>query len=325
MTLLSRPMAAGSGATLRLARCVPGLYDAVHFGLLRNGGRGASVAGAVVRSGLVRPLQKHLDQNPAELVISVGPPGAVAMNALAGRYPALRHVVLCGDAAPHRLWVGEHVDLYLLTSAGAEPHVRKFAPATPIATIPPPVRSEFYRALARPAARIGLGIADEDRCVLLIMGSRGIGALAGIAAKLIWAGFHVIVVAGRNARLEGRLRQLASGPDGGRLTVFGYTDRVAELMAAADLVITGPGSVCAEARTVGRPLLLLDSVPGHGRENLLAEVARGSAAITPPGPDAVAAAAAACLSRDEPPVPGPVRSVADWETLFCGALELVCG
>ena len=59
--------------------------------------------------------------------------------------------------------------------------------------------------------------------------------------------------------------------------MFGFTDRIPELMAAADLVITSSGDTCAEARAVGRPLLLLDLVPGHGRDNLQHELELGDA------------------------------------------------
>ena len=48
-------------------------------------------------------------------------------------------------------------------------------------------------------------------------------------------------------------------------------------MAAADLVITSSGDTCSEARAVGRPLLLLDVVPGHGRDNLQHELELGDA------------------------------------------------
>lgn len=38
-------------------------------------------------------------------------------------------------------------------------------------------------------------------------------------------------------------------------------------MAAADLVVCLPGATtCSEARVVGRPLLLLDVMPGHGHD-----------------------------------------------------------
>src|SRR5450631_2049590 len=68
-----------------------------------------------------------------------------------------------------------------------------------------------------------------------------------------------------------------------RVRAFGFTDAVPALMAAADLVITSSGDTCTEARVVGRPLLLLDVVQGHGRDNLQHELELGEAAVTSPG------------------------------------------
>ena len=66
---------------------------------------------------------------------------------------------------------------------------------------------------------------------------------------------------------------------------FGFTDRVPELMAAADLVVALPGATtCSEARVVGRQLLLLDVMPGHGRDNLLHELELGGAHVCLPTP-----------------------------------------
>ena len=96
-------------------------------------------------------------------------------------------------------------------------------------------------------------------------GGWGPGPLAEVASALADAGVHVLAVAGRNTRLEAALRAAARRQPA--IRVFGYTDRIPELMVASDLVITSSRSTCAEARAVGRPLLILDVVPGHGRDN----------------------------------------------------------
>jgi hypothetical protein len=55
-------------------------------------------------------------------------------------------------------------------------------------------------------------------------GAWGLGPLAQAAAALADAGVQVLAVAGRNARLESRLRAVATGRP--RLRVFGYTDQI---------------------------------------------------------------------------------------------------
>jgi processive 1,2-diacylglycerol beta-glucosyltransferase len=307
--------------TVRIMLAIPGLYDAFHYSALRTGTRVALRADAALRLGLASRLRDQLDHNPVELAISMSPSAASAVSTVASRYPSMRHVVFCSDALPHRLWIHPAVDLYLVASAAAEAAVQRFRPEARVRIVPPCVRAEFYRPPIQRSARIGLGLPEQDKCVLLIAGSRGMGPLADIADSLARARLNVLAVAGHNARLERKLCAVAEIRP--KVRVFGFTDRMPELMAAADLVITSPGVICMEARTVGRPLLLLDLIQGHGRDNLQHELELGDAAVTSKQPADVVRSALACLDRIKPPLTGPTRSLADWENQFRLALEAI--
>ena len=308
-------------ASFRKILTVPGLHDAFHFAALRTGNKLALQADAVTRLRLVPHLRDYLDRHPVELVISISPAGASAVSTVAPRYPFMRHVVMCTDASPHRLWIHPRVDLYLVRSPVAEPAVYRFQPDARVVVIPPPVRAQFYRPPTQRSARIGLGLPGHERCVLLTGGSRGEGPLADIAEALAAAGLNVLAVAGHNRRLERRLRDVAERRP--NVLAFGFTDRMPELMAAADLVITIPGGSCLEVRTVGRPLLLLDLVQGHGRDNLLYELELGDASVTSKRPSDVVRSALASLERIKPAPAGPTRSLADWEDKLRMAIETV--
>ncbi|MGH3276118.1 MAG: glycosyltransferase [Streptosporangiaceae bacterium] len=299
MGLLGRPGHSAGEGVLRAMLSVPGLFDAFHFAALRPGGRLARLADSAASRQVVPRLRVHLDQYPADLAISVFSTGAAAMSRLAGRYPAMSHVVFCTDVTPHRLWVQRNVDLYLVTSPVAEAAVRRFQPGARVHVMPAPVRPAFYQAPSQVAARARLSVPHEERCVLLMSGAWGLGPVAAAAEALGGAGVHVLAVAGRNARLERRLAAVAARQP--RVRAFGFTDRVPELMAAADLVITSSGDTCTEARVVGRPLLLLDVVQGHGRDNLQHELELGDAGVTSPGTADVTRSALAALDRVKPP------------------------
>lgn len=305
-------------ATIRRILSIPGVHDAFHYAALRTGNRLAVQADHVTRLRLAPRLRAHLDRYPAELALSVSPAAASAVSTVAPRYPFMRHVVFCTDASPYSLWIHPNVDLYLVRSTAAEPAVHRFQPDARVLVIPPAVRHEFYRPPAQRTARIGLGVPEESKCVLLVAGSRG-GPLADIADALASAGLNVLAVAGHNARLERKLSAIAERQPG--VLVFGFTDRMPELMAASDLVITIPGGTCMEARTVGRPLLLLDLVQGHGRDNLQYELELGDAAVTSKRPADVVRSARACLERIKSAPSGPTRSLAEWEDQFRLALE----
>ena len=326
MRLLGPRAGAAGEHVFRSMLAVPGLYDAFYFAALRPGTRLARLADAGARRQLVPQLTEHLDRHPADLAISVFATGASAISAIAARYPALKHVVFCRDATPHRLWVHPHVDVYLVTSHMAECAVRRFQPEARVRIVAPPVRAAFQALPSQAAARDMFGIPGGRPAVLLMSGGWGWGPVAATAIALADAGIHVLAVAGRNARMEATLR--AAAVQRPRIRAFGCTDRIPELMAAADLVITSPGDTCAEARAVGRRLLLLDVLPGHGRDNCQHQLERGNAWITSAGRDDVLRTALAALAAPEPePGPaapdgatGPARVLRDWEDAFSAVL-----
>jgi processive 1,2-diacylglycerol beta-glucosyltransferase len=323
MRLLGRGGGSAGEAVFRTMIAVPGLYDAFHFAALRTGSRLALLADGAARREVVPRLREHLDAHPADLAISVFSTAASAVSRLAERYPGMAHVVFCTDVTPHRLWIHRNVDLYLVTSRAAQAAVLRFQPHARALVVPVPVRETFYDPPTQAEARATLGIAGCARCVLVMSGAWGLGPLSDAASALAAAGLHVLAVAGRNARLEGRLRAAAQCQP--RLHVFGFTERIPALMAAADLVITSSGDTCSEARLVGRPLLLLDIVQGHGRDNLQHELELGCANVTSPRACDVVRSALAALdgvktAGETLTRPAGRRSRAEWETSFSAAL-----
>ena len=99
-------------------------------------------------------------------------------------------------------------------------------------------------------------------------------------------------------------------------------------MAAADVVLALPGATtCSEARVVGRQLLLLDVMPGHGRDNLLHELEQGGAHVCVPTPAGVTASVLALRDRAAAPQAGPAPGMhraptaQRWEPAYLAALQ----
>ena len=90
----------------------------------------------------------------------------------------------------------------------------------------------------------------------------------------------MLAVSGTNQRLAARLAVVARQQP--MVITFGFTERIPELMAASDVVVTTSGDTCREARVIGRRMVLLDVVPGHGRENLMHELELGDSAVCLP-------------------------------------------
>lgn len=319
MAMLGGPGARAGAAVFRRLISVPALYDGIHFSHLRNG---TWLPSMFERTSLRQALPVLRDRlasaSPRPLVVSVFPTGVSATARLKRENPGITAVAVCTDACAHRLWVADGTDLYVVRSSLAAMTVRRYAPEAPVAIVPPPVRPQFYRTRSRRQARDALGVPQDATCVLLMAGGWGLGPLAESAAALADAGVWVLAVAGLNRALHARLRSVAAGRS--RVVPFGMTDRVPELMAAADGVVTSAGQTCNEARVVGRWLVVLDVVPGHGRENTLHELELGAALSCSPDPASVVAAVRVMV-EEQPELPSwPVHSAADWETAFFGAL-----
>ena len=280
MPMLGRGPGAAADWIFRKLLSVTPVYDAFHFSQLR----GEGVLGRFADRASARVMRPHLraevERFRPDVIVSVFATGAAAAARYKAARPDVTTVVFCTDAWVHRMWVHEGNDLYLVTSDLSAASVRRYWPRATVEVVPRPVRAVFYDAPDRDDARRALRIPADARCVLLMSGSWGIGPLDEAAGRLGAADYRVLAVAGNNRALEARLRQVAARDD--RVTAFGFTDRIPELMSACDAVVTSSGDTCSEARALGRGVVLLDVVPGHGRENLLHELELGDAAVFSP-------------------------------------------
>ncbi len=145
---------------------------------------------------------------------------------------------------------------------------RYFPPGAPVAVTGCPVRPEF-RSISREAARdfirsVGL---DANRPILLVTGAsqgartinQAMVRLAGVVAGSGWQILHLSGPADE-AEVNAAYASAAGGVAAGGLgyRVLAFTDRMAEALAAADLVVSRAGaSTLSELQASGRPSILL--------------------------------------------------------------------
>lgn len=130
-----------------------------------------------------------------------------------------------------------------------------------------PVRQDFYHKGDKTAARQALELPLEDTVILLMCGSMGCGPIPALTRNLmerIPENTRVVAVCGNN---EALFRQVSAIEDG-RLRVLGFTDRIAEYMDSADLIITKPGGLSStEAANKGLPMVFVNFVGGCESRN----------------------------------------------------------
>ena len=309
------PSAVGNFVFRSLLSITP-VYDGFHFSQLRgNGFVGRLMDRAAVKVMLPR-LIETVDDFAPDLVLSVFATGASAAVHLKHERPDLATVVFMTDSFAHGMWVHEGTDLFLVTSDLAAASVRRYYPEARVSVVEAPVRPDFYAAPTQAEARVPLRLPTDAPCVLLMSGAWGLGPLDDIARALASEGWWVLAVSGSNESLRARLTAVAR--DHPRLLSFGYTDQVPALMAASDVVVTSSGDTCREARVIGRRMVLLDVVPGHGRENLMHELELGDAAVCLPTPASVVGNVRRFLN-DSSWEPG--RTTSGWGHGFIDELE----
>ncbi|MEX0663586.1 MAG: glycosyltransferase [Acidimicrobiia bacterium] len=179
---------------------------------------------------------------------------------------------LC-DFGVHPLWVHPGIDLNLAVSPGSARAAgalggRVNRPSGPL------VADRFRdRNGDREAMRQQLGIRPDERAILVVAGSWGVGEMPDTVDAITRCGahYHPITVCGRDERLRSSL--LERGVNG---TVLGWTDEMPALMAAADATVENAGGLTAmEAFAAGLPVITFRPIPGHGKDNASCMAAAG--------------------------------------------------
>lgn len=269
-------------------RRAPALYG-LAYDLLRRWPRVAAFfqrAGAPATARALRPVLRH---HAPDLVVCTYPVTSGGLALLRRRGELAAHTVaVVTDAAVHPFWVWPDVDETWTMLDSAADAVRRLAPGAAVRVVPPAVDPRFTPAA--PPRHAGL-------TVLVTGGSLGFGSLDEVVDAVLAAGEQVraVVLCGRHEALRAAL-VARHDP---RVRAVGWTDAVADEMAGADVVLTtGGGMIASEALAVGRPLLFVTPVPGHGRA-CAAALAEAGLAVVCPRADDVRRTVAALLAEPD--------------------------
>ena len=188
-------------------------------------------------------------------------------------------VSIVTDFEAHALWMDACVDLYCVAAEETKARlVARGVPAENIAVTGIPIAQKFSAKPDAKAVRQSYGLRDDQPVLLVLGGGFGMGPVAEILAELdkVPGRFQTLVVAGRNEKLR---RELAVHNRRHPTHVLGFATNMHELMAVADLIITKPGGLTSsEALALGKPLFILNPIPGQEAANSDFLLERGAAA-----------------------------------------------
>lgn len=238
--------------------------------------------------------------SPAAVVCTQALPARLLAALKRGKRPFLL-VAVPTDYTVHAYWLDERIDLYLAPSPDARLSLRqRGVPANRVRVTGIPVHLSFGRKSSSLDLRKKYGLHSSLPTVLLMSGGEGSVDLEGLIRELDKnrGDFQIAALSGRNLKLCARLQRLRARLSH-HLVVLSFTDRVDELMEAADLLVTKPGGLTtAEALVKGLPMILLSPLPGQEELNSRYLEEQGVALVAS-GPRFAAAAAGKLLDQPE--------------------------
>lgn len=176
-------------------------------------------------------------------------------------------VTIITDFNIHSSYINEKTDYYVIPHEELTYVMENFGvEAGRILPLGIPIRREFTEVLSHNDIVKKLGL-NESKTLLVMGGGLGLGQINDIVKAIdsYMSDVQILAVAGRNHRLESKLKSLVTR---NRLIVYGFINNIHELMEVSDCIVTKPGGVTtAEILSKQKPLVIFSPLPGQEYEN----------------------------------------------------------
>jgi UDP-N-acetylglucosamine:LPS N-acetylglucosamine transferase len=267
-----------------------------------------AVGGLLAMALGARGLLNLIKRERPDVIVSTYPGTSEVLGRLRrmGRLP-IPCATAVTDLAALRWWAHPGLDLHLITHEESREEVAHIAgPGADIRRVRGFSRPEFDAPPQRAEARAALGLPASGPVVVVSGGGWGVGDLEG-APRVVLAqpGATAVCLCGSNARVQERLRRrFGSEP---RVRVEGFTTRMSEWLAAADVLVhSTAGLTMLEAELCGTWAISYGWGVGHIRRNNRAYRRFGLAAVAADD-DQLAAELRAALAVPRPRDTGYAR------------------
>jgi processive 1,2-diacylglycerol beta-glucosyltransferase len=197
---------------------------------------------------------------PAELISSLRKQGKLATP----------QFTVTTDFETHRLWVNQPCDHYFsATGEGAAYLQHLGVPAGDVTVSGIPIHPSFSQPKDKAACLAEFGLVGDRPIVLQLSGGFGVGPIEKIFRGLleIEVPLELVVVTGRNEKVKVQLEQVAV-PACHRVKILGFTDKIDDLMAVSDIVVSKPGGLTtSEVLASGAAMAVINPIPGQESRN----------------------------------------------------------
>jgi UDP-N-acetylglucosamine:LPS N-acetylglucosamine transferase len=249
-------------------RFMPWTYTVVYW-LLEHVGPIRWVARRLLCLFGSRPLARRIAEHDPDVVVSTYPAVTVVLARL-----RRTHAIHCPTVATITdltglfFWAQPGIDMHLVMYGESMSPVERIAGAGSAQLVSPLISAEFTTPRCPLQARRVLGLPEEGRMVVVSGGGWGVGDITGAVRELLRERevSAIVCLAGRNEQLRERLH--AEFADQELVHVYGFTDEMPTLLAAADVLVHSTGGVtCLEAKAAGTPVVSYGLPVGHARLN----------------------------------------------------------
>ncbi len=222
-----------------------------------------------------RPLARAIAEHDPDVIVSTYPAVTVVLARL-----RRRRVVDCPTVATITdltglfFWAQPGIDMHLVMYGESMRSVERIAGAGSVQLVRPLISAEFLEPRCPIDSRRALGLPEQGRMVVVSGGGWGVGDIAGAVSEFtrVPEVSAIVCLAGRNEQLAAKLR--ATFGEEPRVHVYGFTDKMPDLLAAADVLVHSTGGVtCLEAKAAGTPVVSYGLPVGHARLNTRAMAA----------------------------------------------------
>jgi UDP-N-acetylglucosamine:LPS N-acetylglucosamine transferase len=216
-----------------------------------------------------RPLARAIDAREPDVIVSTYPAVTVVLAHLrrrgAVRCPTIATIT---DLTGLFFWAQPGIDMHLVMYGESMELVERIAGPDSVRLVRPLISAEFLQPRCPAASRRALDLPEDGRMVVVSGGGWGVGDIAGAVRELCGVPevSSIVCLAGRNEQLAEKLQRLFAREP--RVHVYGFTDRMPQLLAAADALVHSTGGVtCLEAKAAGTPVVSYGLPVGHARLN----------------------------------------------------------
>jgi processive 1,2-diacylglycerol beta-glucosyltransferase len=170
------------------------------------------------------------------------------------------------DYGPHSYWLSNDMDRFFLGSGSAlEEMAKRGVPRDRMTVTGIPTEGVFSGEFDKGVIRKKYSLDPEKKTIFLLSGGFGVGPMKEMLLSLnkCTAPIQVIAVCGHNKKAYEDIEKL-KGELKYPVVLLGFTDKVADLMAVSDLMVTKAGGISVtEAMNARLPMILFASIPGQ--------------------------------------------------------------